>query len=846
MMNGRKIILSLIILTHLTIGVLYSQDTTKTLENLLDLNNATFEEISRLPIPVELAEKIYTRILYQGPLASVYELNQIEGMNPEIFLSIKPLVRIEPYIPQTGREERLEDLYYRLSRWEGDEGVSQSLVDLWIERSLEPFDINQIRYADLINLQNVSPVDAAAIVSYRNQVGTIYSERDLRSTPFISYYGYRNTRDFVTFEPVSKHKEFHGHILTRMDNTPFMTEEAEATAQIPASQITNNYPNVYTRFFGSIGPNIKFGYSYYHALNEPYAYQDIGFMQVPKAKLWIGFENQNLGPLQIRKLYLGNYALAFGQGIVMENTDFFQPRKSGYGWRKRFIGLSGDNTRNRQYKLTGIATELGYGNSHLFLFGAFDKRDAILNTESVLIDGEVHHPLNQLIVLDQRFEYAPIDSLRFNLGLPWRDNFSELLYGAHFAYDVWPATQLGLTYYESAYDRLLRPRMDEIVAPENIDNISLADNEIFNAYGGSVSDGKNPIWSAAKSFRRVYGFDFHTVYRNLAIQGEYAELDKAKGIFKGNPHALVLNAYIQYNSFYLLGLYRDYSLEFDNPYQRSFSNYRRYKRTIYEDYFYLQDLQYGQLYTNNPQPQAERGFYLMSRYQVNRQFVLRVEYDNWRRVADDATQYRLVGVLEYRPIFPLRINLRQKWQGREVQNNLTTEYFENLEFRGRLIMRLSRYDQLGILYLNAVTKFRPRPRFLFPVEPGDPVNVNGNVASPGEALGGFFTHNFNEWLRFTGYLGYYKGFFWAFEDTQFMVMDSFRGAMRFWISLYTRVSQQISVRMKYTRDYKKGINYIQTRDSDNTPISVENGRYYQGWLFQPSEDFYYLELNLHF
>lgn len=841
-----RYILLLILLLQLRVCPIYSQSPDNSPQNQLDLNNASFEEISRLPIPVDLAEKIYTRILYQGPLNNVFELNEIEGMTQETFLVIKPRVKVEPYIPQTDREERLEDLYYRLSRWEGDEGVSQSLVDLWIERSLEPFDINKIRFGELQNLQNVSPVDAAAIVNYRNQVGSIYSERDLRNAPYISYYGYRNTRDFVTFEAIPEHREFHGHLLTRMDNTPFMTEEAEATAQIPPEQIVNNYPNVYTRFFGSLGPNIKFGYSYYHALNEPYAYQDIGFMQVPKAKLYLGIENQNIGPVQIRKIYLGNYALAFGQGVVMENNDYFQPRKSGYGWRKRFIGLSGDNSRNRQYKLTGAATELGLGHGHIFLFGAFDKRDAILNTEPLLIDGEEHHPMNQLIVLDQRFEFALQDPTRKNLDLPWRDNTRELLYGAHVAYDFWPATQLGFTYYESAYDRLLRPDFEEVVSGENVANISMADNEIFNAYGGPVSDSKNPIWGDARSFRRVYGFDFQSVYRNLAVQGEYAELDKARGMFNGNPHALVLNAYIQYNSFYLLGLYRDYSLEFDNPYQRSFSNYRRYKRTIYEDYFYLQDLQYGQLYTNNPQPQAEKGYYLMSRYQINRHFVVNIEYDNWRRVADDATQYRLVGILEYRPIFPLRINLRQKFQGREVLNNLTTEYFESLEFRGRVIMQLSRYNQLGLLYLNAVTKFRPRPRFLFPVEPGDPVNMNGNVASPAEALGGFFTHNFNDWMRLSGYLGYYKGFFWSFEDTQFMVMESFRGAMRFWLSLYTRVSQQISVRMKYTRDYQKGIHYIQTRESDNSPQSTDNGLYYQGWLFQPTQDFYYLELNFHF
>ena len=827
-----------------TIGV--SQQDQKSSSSKLDLNNASYEEIAGLPIPPAMAEKIYDRITFQGPLKSVFELNQIAGMTAELFLLIKPLVRIEPYIPKSERERRLDEFYRTLSRWEGDEGVSESLVDSWIEKSLDPLDINKIRYDELMNLQSVSPVDAASIINYRQQVGSISSTRDLRSAPNLSYFGYSNTRDFVSFEPVVTHREFHGHLLTRMDNTPFMTEEAEATAQIPVERLGNNYPNVFTRFFGSIGQDIRFGYSYYHALNEPFMYQDVGFSQVPKAKLYFGLENQKLGPLEVRKVYLGNYALAFGQGVVMENTDFFQPRKSGFGWRKRFLGLSGDNSRSREYKLTGAATELAYGNAQLFLFGSFDKRDAILNTTPVLIDGQKHYPMNQLIVLDQRFEYAPSDFARLSQDLPWRDNTAELLYGTHAAFDLWPASQIGFTYYESAYDRLIRPELQEIVLGSAMGNVAMADNEIFHSYGGSISDGENPIWKDAKSFRRVYGFDFSTVFQNVALQGEYAELDKAEGFLSGNPHALVLNAYVQYNSLYLLGLYRDYNLDFDNPYQRSFSNYRRFKRTIFEDYFYLQDPQYGQLYTNNAQPQAEKGYYLLSRYQFNRKFILSMEYDNWRRVADDATQYRLVGTLEFRPIFPLRINLRQKWQGREVQNNLTVEYFENLEFRGRVIMRLSRYNELGMIYANSVTKFRPRPRFMFPVETGSTDNLSGNIASPAEALGGFFTHNFNEWLKLAGYLGYYKGFFWSFEDTQFMVMDSYRGAMRFYISLYTRVSQQISLRMKYTRDYQKGVDYMQTRSAENIPQTQENGYYYQGRLYQPVLDFYYLEFNFHF
>ena len=854
--NKNKLLFLVFLITLFSVSAISQEATTPySYNNQLDINNASFEEIEKLPVSQEIAERIYDRITYQGPFSSIFELRDIEGIDQELFLKLKPLIRLEPYAAKSEREERIEDLYYKLDRWEGGEGTDQALVDFWIEQALEPVDINQIRYDQLLNLQGLSPVDAAAIISYRNTVGEIASLRDLRSAPNLSYYGYSNARDFVSFEPTRKHKEFHGHLLFRANDTPFLTEEAEAVedTQIPIESISNNYPDVYTRFMGSYGNNIKFGISHWHSLYEPVINQDLAFMDIPKPKFYVGIENQKWGELELRKFYVGNYSLAFGQGVVMENTDFFEPRKTGFGFRKRFIGLSGDNSRTRQYKLSGGAAQLAWRNFNLFLFGSFDKRDAILNTEPVLVNGKPEYTINQFVVLDQRFEYAPNDQTRQRLGLSWRNSVKELLYGAHMSYDILPASQVGFTYYESAYDHLLRPSFKGVVAPENLNQQILADNEILNSYGGKISDAENPFWSGAKSFRRIYGMDFQTVIENVALQAEYAELDKAS-LLKDNPSAFVGSAYIQYNSFDLLGLYRNYDLGFDNPYQRSPSNYRRFKRTIFERYFYLQDPLYGQLYSNNPQPQAEEGYYIRSRYQMNRNFVFTLEYDTWVRKADDASQFRVVGTLEFRPIFPLRITLRQKYQGREKQDQITTEYFENYEFRGLMRMRLSRFDELGFIYSTAITKFRPRPRLYFPVQPGDSLsstNLAGNIGSPGEVLGGFYTHNFNEWLKIKGFLGYYQGFYWTFEDTQFLVLDSQRGAMRFWVSLYSRISNNISMRIKYTRDYQYPVTNVYTRDTSNEQIDPGNpdfqiGDYYRGSLIQKTQDFYYLELNYHF
>ena len=211
---------------------------------------------------------------------------------------------------------------------------------------------------------------------------------------------------------------------------------------------------------------------------------------------------------------------------------------------------------------------------------------------------------------------------------------------------------------------------------------------------------------------------------------------------------------------------------------------------MYEDYYYLQSVMYGQLYENNPQPQAEEGFYLDSYYQMSRKITLRFQYDNWMRKADAAKMYRLVGTIDYKPVFPLSIQLRNKWQAREEDNTLSTQrYYKNYEFRGRIRARLSQYDNFTLMYSYSTLLNHPRPR------------IFRDIVLDGEAITANYIHNFNKYLKLSGMLAYYKGFLWNFEDTQFMVMDSERGALRFWMSLYVRLNTNLTVRMKYKSDH---------------------------------------------
>ena len=818
-----------------------------TAQQKIDVNRASWEQIKSLPIPQELARAIYRRVQFKGPFSSIYQLWEIKGMDAQNFKKLKELIAIEPVPPASPVQERIEQIYFRLERWSSNEGISNDLIDLWIEKALEPANINKLDYEDLVNLQNVSPVDAVAILNQRKLVHFFRDSRDLRYAPGLSNYAYRSLRNFVQYKDET-YAKWHGSFLLRMDNAPFIAEEAEQSPQaqfldvsqeIAGSGLTQ-IPTVFSRLRLTRGKHIDFGLSYVRANGEPMLYARTSPFHIPQTKFNLTFKNLRWKDLQIKKLILGHYKVTLGQGVIFENTDFFTPRKSGYGYRKRFNGISADLSRNREFTLRGLALETMFRHLRAIAFVSFDKRDAILNRK----DYNGKPSFNHFIVLDQRFRFAPGDTLRGpnNFNLSWLNAVKELTYGTHLQYTFNPGTFVGLSYYESAYDRYLDPDPYQIVGTDNSGNQnwdvrqSTADSEIKQAYGGAVSRGQNLFWSQAISFRRVYGFNFQTVWKNLAFQGEYGILDKSAPnfrLFRG-PRAFVASVYWQQESFNLLLLYRNYDIAFDNPYQRSFSNYRRYKGTIFEDYYYLQTPLYGQLYSNNPQPQAEVGYYLNAYYQIIRQLTARIEYDNWTRKADQAKNYRLVGTVDYRPVYPLDIQIRHKWQSREPQNQLTpNQFYKNYELRGRLRFRLSGYDALDLLYANSKLIVHPRPR------------VFGDFVLDGEAVGVNYRHNFNNYFRLSGMLLFYKGFFWNFEETQFMVMNSPRGAMRFYFSAYSRLTSNLSVRLKYTADHQKPINNIQFQPYQST-IDANPGKMFGTLWKRVQQHFFYLELNYNF
>ncbi|MBC8478875.1 MAG: hypothetical protein H8D46_00305, partial [FCB group bacterium] len=744
-------------------------------------------------------------IHFHGYLDTIYDLLLVEGITSEDIRNIKPYVIVElPAVSEFVAGQRTAT--YKVDQWLAAEGNSEGVSEIWLDRYYEPSDVNKMNYDDLILLPNLSPVDAVAVLKQQER-GLIKGTFELRNAPGISNYGYRNLIDFVRFtSPKTAKPEFHVRINQLVRTVPVTTnpdDEGLISAFSDASR-----PELFRKISMSYGKHLKAGYAYHQNMGEPSG--------IYTQKRSFALENIDLpyGGLRLDRLVLGNFTASYGQGVIMETTDYFSPRRTGYSFSKQAKGIYSDLTRSTQYVMDGMGVQVSNRLFRGSLFASLHPRDAIINA-----DGS----FSSLIVMQPRLPWgANGDTTRIYHKIT--ESVDELTWGGNLSFSPAVNVTVGYTFYESLYDRVLDPQVIETITGGPDDHEPgldlIGDTNDFDEYSGDAfygnymtnsadpeiaamygSSGESSLWADAKSFRRVSGFDFRIVAGNMAFQGEYGELSSNTRVLKfgDDPSALVLNAYAQFDNFNFLALYRDYDLEFDNPYQRSFSNYQRYKTTIFEDSFWLEDPIYSYLFSGNPQPQAERGLFLSSRYQFHRSFVGTLNWDTWTRKADEASYYRTVATIEWRPVFNYRIRVRQKWQARGNFDLMHPSPFDSRETRVTLRLRLSNYDQVELLYSNGYTTFSPRPRLT-----GNPLGgsmIVGDIGKPSSSAGLTVTHNFDNNLavKVGSILLGADAFLWYFEDTDFRIFSTTSGAIHNWISFRFRPTDNLSIRLKVSQ-----------------------------------------------
>ena len=784
----------------------------------IDLNNASKTEFENLPLSISKVESIYSFIQKRNGIETIYELLKIDGISVSDIHAIRPLVNILPSERSSFiKEQNLSS--YKIKQWLAAEGSKEGLSDVWLDRIFRPGNINEMTFDDLSALPNLSPVDVAAVMK-QQRLGEIHGTFELRNAPGISYWGYKNLVDFVRFTPqIKSTPKFHGRVSQLIRTVPVTTnpdDEGTVNAFRNASR-----PELFQKLSLQYGSHIKLGLSHFQNMGNPDG--------IYTRKLFGMVENLDFGWLRLDKFIMGNFSAAFGQGVVFETGDFFTPRRTGFGFTKRARGVFPDLTRSSQYILNGVATQVSNSFLRSVFFVSKSPRDAIINRDSSFTSLMVMHPRLPL--------GANEDTLK--IVSPLTSSVQEVTWGGNIQFMPFVGFHVGFTAYESLYDRALDPQVIETITGGTDDHepgLDLATNSNdYDEYSGDAfylkymsnsadpevaamyqSSGSSPLWKDAKSYRRVLGFNYEFVISNMSIQGEYGELSSNTDLFTFNdePNAFVTSLYAQFENLNFLVLYRDYDLEFDNAYQRSFSNYQRYKTSILEDGYWLEDPVYSYLYSGNPQPQSEQGFYFFSRYQFHRSFVSYINWDTWTRKADDAKYYRTVLSIDWRPVFNYRINIRQKWQERGAFDIFHPSPFDSRETRIRIRMRMSRFNQLELLYSRGYTTFSPRPRLTESALPGAQMKV-GDIGSPDETIGISGTHNFSDQLTLKSGTLFLQGFLWNFEDTDFRIFSADHGAVHSWISLHVSPTENFSIKFKISQTHYNPSTTITAGKADN-------------------------------
>ncbi len=732
--------------------------------NIIDLNSASLNELKSLPLSNRKINKIYELRLAKGYLHSIYELREI--LSEEEFEKVKNLIKISPPEEEDWTAVYIEELQERLA---SEEGPTQSAIDRWQAIVIDPIDINKATVDDILMLNNVNLIDAVKAIEYRSTFRTLRYVSDLEDAPYLSSYGFRNMRNFLTVDKAEKMGfALDGFAKMNFDSKSSLREEG-FDALIPEDMIVSinqaivdlgdTSSTFYKRLIAA-GWNIsdiqsikgrlkeergdikskRWTDSYYgkfHTSINENTYLGGGFGKYNTISGYIGFQKVKF----VENFIIGDYHYSTGMGLVFDNSPDSRPRST-----ERINGLFGESIENPLFKTRGLAAHLRGSRFNSYLFISNDDKDGIPNP-----DGTINCYFPNRYKLDS-----------------FEDIINEKLIGAHLGFDLSNilnipfGTYIGINGYRAIYQAPFNPDITTVDIP--YDN-----NELGPSYTGLFS-GK---------YRNIGGIEGRLVYNNFGIQGEFAK-ERNRG------YAYAFQARVLYNNIYVLLHRRHYEVDFDNPYSRPFWEQERFDDTPLEAPYRVIDPVYSEL-SQYPVPKPEDGYYMETRIQFNQKIVLTRAYlDLWKNLAEETSNMRLQWEFEFRPIYPLRFRIKQKYQEKNRSRVSAFSTSKTNEVTFRTFILLSDRDYLG---------FRVRYGRVYLTH--NPLYSMDEIIDGGY-IGVFYEHNFSSRLGVKGGIAYWKtdGLSqWIFED---IGIDFLYGSGRkFYLSILNRLSDNIYLRFKF-------------------------------------------------
>jgi hypothetical protein len=726
----------------------------------LDINYARLAQIESLPVRRVVTHDIYRYLKTHGDLKSIYELRRIPSLSPEEFEEIKLLIKVT--LPEY-RREGARYVHSVLRELAAEESPSEAAVEEWQDLVLAPMNVNRATVDDLLLLQNVSIVDAVSVVQHTQRKREIRDARDLRTqVEGLSDYGYRNMRSFVAYRDpadVGFNGDFRVNydyaedvavrdkIATLEQNLGDLAERAKfrdagfsdneidymerrliAERDYLAGQ--ENLSALRSRVRGRIGNSLRVGF-----------WADKDFQTPGPVNDFKGFAALYDLPV-FKKVFIGDYRVTVGQGLMIDNS-----QDIGFRMHDRTQGLFNDLTPQSFFTFRGGATEMRVPWLNVLGFYSRAGRDGIMNP-----DGTINY-------------YAYTDPV-----LPQNhNNFNESNYGGTARVDFSPSNLLppgsyvGMNYLACRYDKTFSPDAKWLDMPA--DGVELKDPNYAQLTRGDR--------------RQFYGLDFRTAANNLSLEGEYARQHEA-------GQAYLMKARTQYNYLYLTGLYRHYDVNYDNPYNRGFCEQRRFEALPIQYSYRLIDPTLTDM-QDFPVPKAEDGFYLETRYQISRQITFTRAYvDIWRNLALGTNNWRFQGEVEYRPVYPLRLRLKQKIQEKHLSKDVAPTTSRTMETSLRALASLSNYDFLTAEVRTGNVLMTPS------------VAYSSNTTIWGGFLSVDWEHNFtDDFSTEAGIAAWQTNGMsqWIFEDTGIDFLDA--QGFKYFVTASDRVADFLLFKLKF-------------------------------------------------
>ncbi len=740
----------------------------------IDINHATPSQIDSLDAPWFIKEEIKEYLFEYGSFNSIYDLYNLPSMTDLLFERLKDKIAVV-------KDSTDPSAYYVLrlqEKFASEESPTEGAVDTWEDMLIYKLNVNKADLDDILELYGVSVMDAKAVIENRNLWKRLRNTRDLRNSPGLTFYGYSNMRNYVRFkEPPQVSYAFHGNVRIKNTymNSDYYLNDVSASGLV--SDLTTRIDE-----FNSVGDTLglrskllDIGWtneecdSLYEKLvrerDEINSFTNSGELSLRTKLLWgeriksgllVKQDNYDRytwgkGYLMVqnfpylKRAVVGDYHIALGQGLVMDNASRFFPRRYNH-----IEGIFGDVTSSYATSFRGGALWLKWWRFDVIGFYSYNTRNSITNPDGTI---------NTLVLSDVPFS-------------DMRNNLKEQTYGGRIKFNLnyimnLPlGTYIAVSGYETRYDNDINHLPYTIDIPFDKDNLStLSYSGLFNG-----------------DLRRIGGFEYRTLFGNMSVEGEIAAMFDGTSI---TSKAMVHQLFYQLNDFYVRLLYRDYDPQFDNPYMRGFAEQDRFDDTPIEKDYRLIDPTYMVL-LDDPRSKAERGLYIETRAKLTRKITItRMYLDVWENREIHLPNFRFQGEVEYRPLYPWRIRIKQKIQQKHLYKDVYPTKSLTMETTLRTFFTLTNRDYFNFEMRYGQVKLTPNPLY------------TDNELIRGGYSGVNFEHHFSPVFSLLGGIAAWRtdGMSqWIFEDTGIDFLNS--NGYKYYLTFVDKLSDNASVRFK--------------------------------------------------